>query len=122
MASSRVTVRILGHPHSRQIRARGVTADAYFAIPKGYMISSMLIEELAGNAVTGGLDVGTSDGGQQVVAAITVGANGIVHVPDTSLLKRFFSRTADTNLYLTAASAWNSAELDVTVVLDKVYP
>lgn len=121
MASSAGSVRVIARPHRRQLRVTAA-ADTSIYIPAGYFIQNILVEETTNHAITGGLDVGTTDGGQEVIAAMTVGGNSKLSVADTALLKRYLSRTVDTLIYLVAHTAWNSASIDVTFMLSKVYP
>lgn len=71
------------------------------------------------NAVTGGVKIGTTYGGTDVVAAQAVGANAVADVLPTDLLKKVF--TADQILYIQPVTAWNNANLKVRVVLTKLF-
>jgi hypothetical protein len=51
-----------------------------------------------------------------VVTALTCAANCLAFTPDASLSKRVFSNTTATNLYATAVTAWNSANVTVSVI------
>lgn len=108
-------------PKGEQLRFT-IAADSSFAIPAGYAISAMYIENTTANAVTGGIDFGVTDGGVTIINQFAVGASAILHVAEASLLLRYFSRTVATTVYLIAHTAWNSASLNVTIVLDKVNP
>lgn len=96
------------------------TAAFTFPVPAGYYIKDIFVENTTANAVTGGIKVGTTDGGVDVVAALAVGANALTYVLDAALLKRIFSLTAATTLYFDAVTAFNSASLNVTIILGKV--
>lgn len=122
MTSTAVAPRVIARPDSRQLRLYAVTSDSSFSIPAGFAISAIYLEETAGNAVTGGINIGVTDGGSTIVNAFAVGASAIKHIAEASLLLRWWSRTVAQTIYLTAASAWNSASLNVTIVLDKVSP
>lgn len=106
----------------KQFRCLGVDADYSFVFPAGHMIMGIVIYNRTANAVTGGLDIGTTDGGQEVVAAKAVGASALITLADTDILDRLFSLTDTQTLYLTAASAWNSANLDVWFLAEKLRP
>jgi len=97
-----------------------VTADATVSIPAGYKIDSLVIENTTANAVTGGIKIGTTNGGTEVAAAIAVGANALLQVTDAELLKRLFSMSTATTLYLQDVTAWNSASLNFYFTLRKV--
>lgn len=98
-----------------------LTANTTFTIPAGFMIDSNIsFINTTGNAVTGGLILGTTDGGVDVMAALAVGANGLIFVSDALTLKRLFSTSVDTTIYVQAAVAWNSASVNMVVPLRKV--
>lgn len=96
-----------------------VTGDTSLTdiVQPGYRIESILIEETAGMAVTGGVDIGTTASGSEVVNAETVNANAVVLA---SLSSTFFSASAPLTLYISAATAWNSASINITIVIEKV--
>ncbi len=85
-------------------------------VPPGYRIASILIEETAGKTVTGGVDIGTTASGSEVVNAEVVGANSVVMA---ALSGTFFGTSSAQTLYISAATAWNSASVNVTVVMEK---
>lgn len=97
-----------------------MTSNQTVIIPAGCVIQQIVIENTTGNAVTGGMRIGTTNGGADVCTAITVGANALSMVADASILKRIFSMTVDTTLYIQAIVAWNSANLNFYFVLRKV--
>lgn len=99
---------------------RGQTANDTVVVPAGFAIQSMTIRNTTANAVTGGVRVGTTDGGVDVVVALATGANAIIGIPDATILLKYFSATVDTTLYIQAVAAWNSANLDINIVLVKV--
>lgn len=90
----------------------GLTLPAY-----GYILAIVLCET-AGNAVTGGLNIGDSGSATRFGSAVALGANACVSVPDSGNARLFVSSgvpTADTIL-LAAATSWNSASVNVTVL------
>lgn len=100
----------------------GVTANETFVIPAGWGISRLIIANVTANAVTGGIRIGTTDGGADVAVAIAVGANAIIFVDDAAILKHYFSDSAGQTLYAQAVVSWNSAALRFFFVLIKLYP
>jgi len=86
-------------------------------VPKGYQIQSIYFKNTTANAVTGGIKIGTTAGGTDVVSAGTVGANaeGLF-----TLASDFFSSSADQTLYVDAVTAWNSASIDIIIKMKKV--
>lgn len=94
---------------------RGVTANTTVTIGPGWAIDDVFVHNTTANAVTGGVRIGTTNGGADVVAALTVGASALTFVAAAALLKRWFSRTAAQTLYIQAVTGWNSASLDITI-------
>jgi hypothetical protein len=94
----------------------GTTSFQVGQLPAATYVNHILMVETAGNAVTGGVKVGTTSGGADVVAAQTVGASSVNFVSDVNLLKRVFSATAVQPLFVTPATAGNNANVTVTVV------
>lgn len=89
-----------------------VTANTTVSIPAGCFIESLVIQNTTGNAVTGGIKIGTTNGGVEVVVALPVGGSSLQTVLDATLLKRLFSMSGDTTLFLQAVTLWNSANLN----------
>jgi lysophospholipase L1-like esterase len=85
--------------------------DWQVRIPAGAVIDSICFQNQTANAVTGGIRIGTTAGGADVVAAQAVGASAIGHVADSAILKRFFSFTSPQILHVSAVTAWNSASV-----------
>ena len=118
-----VTSQMISRARDKQLRIFSLqSANAGYAIPRGHAIAAIYWRNRTANAVTGGLKIGTTAGGVDIVAAQAMGANGIGHVPDADLLKRFFSVTDRQVLYIDAVSAWNDATIDLYIVLDKLQP
>lgn len=97
-----------------------ITGNSTVVIPKNYYIESIHIKNTTANAITGGIKIGTSSGGTQVISALAIAGNYNDVTEDSSvILKKFFSDTADTTLFLQAVTAWNSANINVTINLRK---
>lgn len=112
---------ILDRPGS-QINATSVVANTTVVIPAGWSILQIIVQNTTGNAVTGGIRIGTTDGGTDVVIALAVGANALFAVLDATLLKRVFSATVDTTLYIQTVTLWNSASLNIYFQMQKFTP
>lgn len=97
-----------------------VTSNTTASIPAGYFIQDIVIQNTTANAITGGVRIGTTDLGVDVAIAIAVGANALFAVPDATLLKRIFSMSGATTLYIQTVTLWNSASLNIYFVLRKV--
>lgn len=94
----------------------GTTSFQVGVLPPSTYIQHIIFQETAGNAVTGGIKVGSTSGGADVVAAQALGASGLAYVTDASILKRIFSTTATQPIFVTPATAGNNANVTVTIV------
>jgi hypothetical protein len=87
-----------------------------FTLPARAYIAGIILANTTPNAVTGGLKFGTASGAADVVAAVPVGANAMVAVPDAQILKRFFSLSAPQPIFIDAVTAWNGASIVGAVI------
>lgn len=104
---------------SNKAKIKAQTANFTLLLPANQFIQYIIFIETAGNAVTGGIDIGTTNGGTQVASAVTVGANSLVVIPETgtgSIVKRGFSTSAATTIYFNAHTSWNNASVDCQIV------
>jgi len=85
------------------------------SIPAGAAIKAIYYSNSVAAAVTGGISIGTTANGVDVVAAQACAASCLTFTADASLLKRPFSLTAATPLHAAAVTAWNSANVTITV-------
>lgn len=90
-------------------------STAIGTLPPSTRIDSITIQETAGNSVTGGIKVGTTNGGNDVVAGITCAAGCINTASDVSMAKKVFSPYVSQPIFIGAVSAWNSANVSVTI-------
>lgn len=97
------------------LRGLAKTSAFTLSLPANNRIDSITIVNTTANAISGGLKIGSTNGGTEVVAAQAVGANGLVTVLDADLLKRFFSSSVAQTLYFDAVSSWNSASINLTI-------
>lgn len=97
-----------------------VAAQTTVVIPKGHSILQIVVHNTTGNAVTGGIKIGTSIGGADVVSALAVAENSLFVISDAHMLKSIFSLTEDTPIYIDAVGLFNSASLDFIFVLRKI--
>lgn len=86
-----------------------------------YLVKGLYIENSTANAVTGGLNVGTSDDGAEIFATLTVGASGMYWYLPADAVAVAFELTEDDELFFHAETAWNSASLIVKLVLQRLY-
>lgn len=103
------------------INLRGIAAKTTISIGAGWTIDAIFFNNTTANAVTGGMKIGTTDGGADVVAAQAVAGNALSHVTAAAILKRVFSRTAAQTVWVDAVTAWNSAALDVVIFCRKAF-
>jgi hypothetical protein len=97
--------------------ASGTASVALGILPANFYIEGLLFQNLTGNAITGGINVGSSAGASDIASAIAIAANVLLVVPDASILKRAYSTSAPTNLFVSAVTSWNSANLNAKAVL-----
>ena len=103
-----------------RINLQGVTGNVTASIPAGYCIDDVFIQETAGNAVTGGIKIGTSSGGTQIATAITVGASSFTRtLPGSLTTSGPFSPTVAQTIYIQAVAAWNSANVNIIIPLKR---
>jgi len=86
------------------------------SIPAGAYIQQIIWNNTTANAVTGGMSVGTTANGTDVVAAQALAANALVFTTDALLLKRVFSLTAATPLHFAPVTSSNTANLTITII------
>lgn len=96
--------------------ATGTTNFIIGSIPAQAFIQDIIFSNSVAAAVTGGISIGTTANGTDVVAAQTCGASCLTFTTDALLLKRPFSLTAATPLHAAAVTAWNSANVTITVL------
>jgi len=108
--------------NTQNITLVGLTANSTTAnspiLPAGAMIDSIVIGETAGNAVTGGINIGTAAAGAQIVSAATVGANALTAVASASILLRVFGTgplPAAQQIFYTCVTACNSSSVNISI-------
>ena len=98
------------------------SANGTAEIPAGYAIDGIYLKNTTANIVTGGIKIGTTAGGTDVVASM--GASGSTEYfthGDATILKRFFSRTLAQTLYVQAVTAWNAATIEMKFALRRLF-
>lgn len=86
------------------------------SLPASAFIREIIVQNTTANAVTGGVDIGTTSGAADVISALTCGANCLTFVADAALLKRVFSTTAQQALFVLGKTAGNSSNLTITII------
>jgi len=103
-------------PILNSLVANGQIAAGTLVLPANAVIREILVSNNTANAITGGLKFGTTAGGVDIAAALAVAANARVFVTDALLLLRYFSTSATQTIYFDAVTAWNSANVNVTIL------
>jgi hypothetical protein len=95
--------------------ATGTTDFVIGNLPANTYITEIVFSNAVAAAVTGGISIGTTANGTDVVAATAVGSSALTFTPNASILKQPFSTTAATPLHAAAVTAWNSTNVTITV-------
>lgn len=96
------------------LKTTGLTADgALTTLPIGAVIQQIIVFNTTANAVTGGINIGTSALAADVVSALAVGTGALLAAP---VLAAVFSTTLTQDLFISAGVSWNSADLTVWVL------
>lgn len=111
---------IVWAPYQSVVRT-GVTSSASnnsVVIPAGAFIQDIIVQETSGSAVTGGVKIGSTNGGTDVVSVLQMPASTVTMTSGTTLLKKVFSSTAPTTLYVDAVGNYNliNSSINFTVV------
>lgn len=101
---------------TKHTKTLAMAANGTLTIPANHIIEEIIIENTTTNAITGGLRIGTSDGGAQVVVAQAVAASALLRILNAAILLGIFSTSAATTLYAQAVTSWNSASINITVI------
>lgn len=96
--------------------AAGTTDFIIGTVPAQAYIQSIIYSNSVAAAVTGGISVGTTANGTDVVAAQACASTCLTFTTDALLLKRPLSLTVGTPLHAAAVTAWNSTNVTITVV------
>jgi hypothetical protein len=109
---------ILGPPlsNTRVIEQTAITSNTTIssAFEAGtWHIENVIAIETEGNAITGGLNVGTAADGQEIVNAQAVSASS---KNDLTLVAPVFVWSSATSLYVHAETAWNDASVNLYVI------
>ena len=105
--------------HQEKYIDLAVTGDTSFTLPQGYLISSIVLT--SDGAIGGGMDIGTSDGGGEIVTAQAIAGAGTVLC--TLVAGANYNTTgADDTIYITDAdgTGWDSASVIVRVQMQRI--
>jgi hypothetical protein len=108
---------ILCYPDRTFPSSYTLTANTTISIPYSWGIDSITFRNTTANVVTGGIRIGTTNGGNEVVTAQAVGANELIQVLPQDIKIYFFAHNATTTLHIQAVTSWNSANVIMQVKL-----
>ena len=99
------------------ITGTGTTSFNTVTIPPYAFIKYIVLEETAGNAVTGGLNIGDSGSATRFGAAVAVGANANVVIVPTNLTGSSNTGIPGSDVVAIAAvTSLNSASINISVI------
>lgn len=100
------------------ITATTTSSTSAITLPAYGMIKYLVLEETAGNAVTGGVDIGDSGSATRFASAVALGANATVVVTDSALTRVFANSgvpIAD-QILVACHTACNSASINISII------
>lgn len=100
------------------ITATTTSATSTITLPANVMLIGIVMQETAGNAVTGGVDIGNATSANAYISAVALGANAAVVVAD-SALTRIYPATTPTKpeqVLIACHTNCNSANFNVTIL------
>lgn len=92
------------------------TSNFTLSLPANTIIEDIFIQETAGNAVTGGIKIGTTSGATDVALAIAVAGSSIQVVPDALILSNVFSVASPQTLFIQTVTLWNGASVNLKIL------
>jgi hypothetical protein len=87
-------------------------------LPAGTYISAIMLNEIAGAAITGGVDIGDAASGTQFVSAQALSANGLIMVADSAITRVVGSTGTPVArpVYATCHTSCNAGSVTITVL------
>lgn len=95
--------------------ATGTTDFIIGNIPASAALTGIYWSNSVAAAVTGGVSLGTTANGVDIVAAQACASTCLTFTTDALTLKRVFSLTAATPIHAAAVTAWNSTNVTITM-------
>lgn len=98
--------------------AASATSVQIGVLPQGAIIQTIFMAETAGAAITGGVAVGTTSSGTNIVTAQTLGANSATVLADTAVTKIITSSgtTIANPVFATCVTSCNAGSVTITIV------
>jgi hypothetical protein len=100
------------------ITASTTATTSTITLPANAVIIAIVLQESAGNAVTGGIDIGNATSATAYASAVALGANALVAVADSALTRVYPATTPTVSeKVLTAChTSCNSASVNITIL------
>lgn len=108
------------------------SATATFTLPASAYIQQIIVAETSGASITGGIMIGSTSGGNDIIKAISANSGQIsanvdsaaltavsptsVTSADWTLRRRAFSKTLQQNIWVDSPNSFNGGAVDVTIV------
>lgn len=111
-------------PQTGMIQFAGLTSAASATtvqigvLPAGAIIQSIVMAETAGAAITGGVALGTTASGTNIVTAQTLGANAATVLADTAVTKIITSSgtTLANPVFATCVTSCNAGSVTISII------
>ena len=100
------------------ITATQTASTSTLNLPAGAVIDMVVLAETAGNAITGGVDLGDSTSATEYASAVTLGANATVTIADSALTRLFANSGTPANdqILVKCHTACNSGSINITIL------
>jgi len=110
-------------PNTFTLIQTGITASttastSTITLPASAFIYMVVLAETAGNAITGGVDIGDSGSATRFASAVALGANATVTVADSALTRVFANGglPAPDQILVACHTSCNSGSINITIV------
>lgn len=99
------------------IKLTQIHSEGTFILPKGELVQTIVVTESGGNDVLGGIRFGFSQGLDDFIGSVPVGANSTMPFAINS---QFVDLNNDTTIYYDSVQDWNGALVDVYVLTQNI--
>ncbi len=98
--------------------ASSATSVQIGVLPQGAIIQTVFMAETAGAAITGGVALGTTSSGTNIVTAQTLGANAATVLADTAVTKIITSSgtTIQNPVFATCVTSCNAGSVTISII------
>ena len=100
------------------ITATTTASTSTITLPASAVIQNIVLAETAGNAITGGVDIGDSGSATRFASAVALGANATVVVADSALTRVFANSgtPASDQILVACHTSCNSGSINITIL------